>query len=709
MASEKMDDYEGQIGIDLGTTYSCVGVWENDHVEIIPNQEGSKTTPSWVAFTDTEVLVGENAKLQSANNPKNTIFDVKRLLGKHFSSDDIQADIENFPYEVVGDRNDIPTINVTHKGQPRSFKPEQISALILEKMRKVAEDYLGKKVKRAVITVPAYFNDSQRNATKNAATIAGLICDKIINEPTAACMCYGLDRKEDNSKVLIFDLGGGTFDVSILNLYQGIFQVLSTSGNTRLGGEDFDHVMVDRLIVDFCTKNKLSEDTVRENMTERASRKLKIAAERAKRTLSSSQSAMIEVENLYEGIDLLITLTRTKFESWCMHLFQKCLKPVQNALKDATLDPNQISEVVLIGGSTRIPKVQELLTKFFDGLQLNKSVNPDEAVAYGAAIQGAILSKCDPSGKTKELLLMDVTPLSLGIESKGGVMSVIIPRNSSIPIKESKIYSTVENQQTSVMIKIFEGERKFTNDNHKIGDFDLVDIPRQPRGVPKIKVVFSIDANGILNVKAVDKDTGNENEIEISNTTTLSQEEINKMVDEGDEFRAEDEMRKEALNTRYQFEKELVFHQQSVNDPELNTSESGEHILSEEEISWMNQFILNNLTWLEENEEVTKDKIEEAKRLFINGTKSVMSRIFARKKQMDMAQKYAENEEDVDLQHVANTAFGEQDKTPTSHRDKSPVKVSCATKAKTCIKVFPKTTTKVIPKVKVVAKERGVK
>lgn len=654
-------EYQGQIGIDLGTTYSCVGIWEGDHVEIIPNQEGNKTTPSWVAFTDSEVLVGDSAKLQASQNPENTIFDVKRLMGKHFSDDVVQTDLDHFPFQVVGDRNDIPTINVTHKGKQRSFKPEQISAFVLEKMRKVAEDYLGQRVRKAVITVPAYFNDSQRNATKNAATIAGLVCDKIINEPTAACMCYGLDKKEDNSKVLIFDLGGGTFDVSILNLYNGVFQVLSTSGDTHLGGEDFDNVMVNELIREFCRIHKFNEDQVRDGMSGRSVRKLKTAAESAKRTLSSAKSAMIEVENIYGGKDLFITLTRGKFEAWCGHLFKKCLTPVQNALADASLDPNQINEVVLIGGSTRIPKIQELLSEYFGGIQLNKSVNPDEAVAYGAAIQGAILSKQDPSGKTKELLLMDVTPLSLGIEAKGGVMSVIIPRNSSIPTKESKVYSTVEDQQTEVMIKIFEGERKFTNDNHKIGDFELSDIPRQPRNVPKIKVTFSIDANGILSVKAVDKETGNANEVKITNTTRLSQEEINKMVDEADEFRAEDEMRKDALNARYQFEKELLFHQQSINDPELNMSEEGEMILSEDEITWMNQYILNNLTWLEENDEVSRDKIDEAKRLFTNSTKSIMSRIFARKKQMDMARKYAEREPDEhDLQKVADMAFGSE-------------------------------------------------
>jgi molecular chaperone DnaK (HSP70) len=373
--------------------------------------------------------------------------------------------------------------------------------------------------------------------------------------------------------------------------------------------------------------------------------------------------------------------------------------PVQNALDDSSLDPNQIGEVVLIGGSTRIPKIQEMLSEYFGGIQLNKSVNPDEAVAYGAAIQGAILSKQDPSGKTKELLLMDVTPLSLGIASKGGVMSTIIPRNASIPTKESKVYSTVENQQTEVMIKIFEGERKFTNDNHKIGDFELCDIPRQPRGVPKINVTFNIDANGILNVKAVDKETGNTNEVKLTNSTKLSQEEINKMVDEAEEFRAEDEMRKDSLNARYLFEKELLFHQQSINNPELNMSEDGENILTDEEITWMNQFILNNLTWLEENDEISREKIDEAKRLFTNGTKAIMSRIFARKKQVDMARKYAEQDPcEDDLQKIADSAFGAQvkpeQKIAARVQAKPKQKIAARAQAKPKQKIVVKTPSK---------------
>jgi heat shock protein 1/8 len=686
--SSMMEDYEGQIGIDLGTTYSCVGVWSTDHVEIIPNQDGSNTTPSWVAFTDTEILVGENAKSQAIKNPENTIFDSKRLLGKRFSDDNVQEDIDTFPFAVTGDKNDIPTIHVNYKGVEKTYKPEQIAALILEKMKGIAEDFLGKRVKKAVITVPAYFNDSQRSATKNAATIAGLVCDKIINEPTAACMCYGLDKKEDNCKVLIFDLGGGTFDVSVLNLYKGVFQVLSTSGNTHLGGEDFDNMVMDHLIEEFARKNKLVQKDVKEQLSNKSSRKLKMAAECAKRTLSTSQSAPIEIDNFYDGRDFSAKLTRTKFETLCSSLFKNCLDPVRKALDDASLDPNQISEVILIGGSTRIPKIQALLSEHFGGIQLNKSVNPDEAVAYGAAVQGAILSKCDPSGKTKELLLMDVSPLSLGIESKGNVMSIIIPRNSSIPTKESKVYSTVENQQTSVDIKIFEGERKFTTENHKLGDFELTDIPCQPKGVPKIQVTLSIDANGILHVEAMDKESGNKNDIKITDSAKLSQEEINKMIDEADEFRADDEMRKDALNSRYQFEKELAFTQQSINDPDLNMADDGTNILEDDEINWLNQFILNNLTWLEDNDELDRDKIDEAKRIFTNNTKALMSRIFARKKQLDMAKRYAVEEGEIDQQQAANSAFGAT--TEASFKPKTALKANPTPEAAVKAKAKPK-------------------
>ena len=648
-------DFPGIIGIDLGTTYSCVGVWQTDHVEIIPNEKGRLTTPSWVAFTDAEILIGEDAKEQSSGNPRNTIFDIKRLLGKKFTDETLQADLEHLPYTVIPDRNDMPLVQVLYKGEERTYRAEQISALILARMRDIAEAKLGQKVKRAVITVPAYFNDSQRMATKNAAAIAGLECEKIINEPTAACMCYGFEKHNTGDKVLIFDLGGGTFDVSILNLYNGIFEVLSTSGDTHLGGEDFDQIMMAEIIAEF-QKKKYDDFT----LTAKMRKKFKVAVEKVKQTLSTAQQATIEIDNFFQGEDLSMKITRAKFELWCAGIFQRCLAPVRKALEDAKLQPEEISQVVLVGGSTRIPKIQELLSAFFGGILLNKSINPDEAVAYGAAIQGAILSKTDTSGKTAELLLLDVTPLSMGIESRGGLMSTIIERNTQIPVRKSKIYSTVEDQQSSVMIKIFEGERKFTVDNHKIGDFELTDIPRMARGVPKIEVCFAIDANGILTVSAVDKDTGNSNTIKITDTERLTQEEINQMIDEADAFRAEDELRKNALNVRQQFEKELVFTQQSVNDTGLKKDEEGNPMITDEEHIWINQFILNNFTWLEENDDLTAKQVEDAQTLFTKNTKFIMSKIFARKKQLAMKATYVDSSADLDLDQAQTQALVNQ-------------------------------------------------
>lgn len=654
-----MEDFEGIIGIDLGTTYSCVGYWKQDHVEILSNDIGNNTTPSWVAFTDSEILVGEAAKKQAAANPKNTLFGVKRLMGKRFNDDDVQDDLDSYPFEVTGDQNDVPTVVVKYKEEVRRMKPEQISALVLQKMKSVAEDKIGKRVKRAVITVPAYFNDSQRTATKNAATIAGLECVKILNEPTAACMCYGLDKKEDNSKVLIFDLGGGTFDVSILNLCGGIFEVLSTSGDTHLGGEDFDNQMIAKVLEEFARKQKVSVEEVLENANQRAFRKLKGEVENAKRILSTAQEATIEIDNFLHGDALSVKVTRTKFELWCAGLFKRCLEPVKKALVDASLDRNQVSEIVLVGGSTRIPKIQDMLCRFFDGATLNKSVNADEAVAYGAAVQGAILSKQDESGKTKELLLLDVTPLTLGIRAKGGLMSKVIPRNSQVPTSESKVYTTVEDNQTVVEIEIFEGEREFAEDNHKIGKFELTDLPRVQRGCVKIEVKFSLDTNGILTVKAMDKETGNANEIRVTDSTRLSQEDINRMIDEADEFRADDEMRKEGLQLRYAFEKELAFTQQAVNDPDLTHDDQANSILSEDEVLWINEYILNNLTWLEDNDAIlSKDKIEQVSRQFKLACKPIMSKVYARKKQLDMAGKYMEQEAtEEETQAVVSQAF----------------------------------------------------
>jgi L1 cell adhesion molecule like protein len=657
-----MEDYDGQIGIDLGTTYSCVAYWQDDHVEIIPNENGINTTPSWVAFDEDEIIVGEYAKKQASRNPAGTIFGVKRLMGKRFSDDDVQQDIDSYPYKVCADKFDIPTIKVQYRGEERSLKPEQISALILEKMKGIAEAKLGKRVKRAVITVPAYFNDSQRTATKNAAAIAGLTCDKLLNEPTAAAMCYGLNRKDDDTKILIFDLGGGTFDVSILNLSNGIFEVLSTSGDTHLGGEDFDNIIISKVVEEFCQKHGFEKSDVVASLGEAAGRKLKAEAEQAKKTLSTTLATTIEIDSFYKGKPLMVKLTKTKFEIWCASVFQKCLDPVKKALEDARLERSQISEVVLVGGSTRIPKIQEMLSQFFGGITLNKSVNPDEAVAYGAAIQGAILSKNDTSGKTKELLLLDVTPLSMGIVSKGGVMSKIIERNTQIPVKESKVYTTVEDGQTSVMIEIYEGERQFAKDNHKIGDFELKGIPKQARGAAKIEVIFSIDGNGMLSVKAVDLASGMFNEISVTDTARLTPEEVSQMIKEADEFRADDELKKESLQMRYAFEKELAFVQSSINDTELTTDDQGNPIITSEETIWLNEFILNNLAWIEENEDtLSKEKLEQAMRQFTMGTKAIMSKIYARKKQLDMANQYrkedAEEEGEDQQQDAMDKAF----------------------------------------------------